>query len=274
MEKGELKPVIEALIFVSEEPISLDLMAMVFEEAGAGKNEISDVIEEIKNECNGFPERGIQLAEVAGGYQFRTKPSVATWISKLNIPKPVRLSQAAMETLAIIAYRQPVLRSGVEEIRGVDSGGVIKTLLERGLVRIIGKSDDVGNPLVYSTTQAFLEMFKLKDLRDLPTLKEIRDLEVQEKVGNLGKAEIGEDGGVSEVSEVIDEYKEEISAFETSPEAEAEDDRAITDLEKSMKSLKDLEKAIFPKPTEELKAVLRDGTDAAPNESGETDGSD
>lgn len=262
MERTELKPIIESLIFVSEEPMSIDLICMVLEETGATKAELLEVIGEIKNDYNVHPERGIQIIEVAGGYQFRTKPHCANWIQRLNVPKPIRLSQPAMETLSIIAYRQPIFRSDIESIRGVDSGGVIKTLLERGLVRIVGKSDEAGHPLVYSTTKEFLEMFGLKDLKDMPTLKEIDDLGVQDRVGNLGKEEFKDESSSDTLGDVIQEYKEEITAFTADPAKEYEDDRCIKDLENSIKGLRRLEKVMFPKPKEEFQAVLKDGETA------------
>jgi segregation and condensation protein B len=118
--------------------------------------------------------KGIELVEVAGGYQFRTKSSWAGWVSRLKKVKAVKLSQAALETLAIVAYRQPVIRPAIEDIRGVDSGSVLHTLLEKGLIKIMGRKDLPGRPIVYGTTKTFLELFSLNTLSDLPSLKEIQ----------------------------------------------------------------------------------------------------
>jgi segregation and condensation protein B len=255
MERSELKPIIEALIFVSEEPMTLDLMTMVFEEQGVSRKEIKEAIAEIVSDFGENSERGIQVAEIAGGYQVRSKPAMADWIKKLNVPKPVRLSQAAMETLAIVAYRQPLMRSGLEEIRGVDSGGVLKTLLERGLVRIVGKSDDPGNPLLYATTKAFLEMFSLNSLKELPTLREIEELEVQDRVGEFGRDEVSKQEIREGIEEVVGEYKEDIAEYSHDPEKLAEDSKSIHDLEMSIKNLRSMEKEIFPKPKEEIQVV-------------------
>lgn len=270
MERSQIKPILESLIFVSEEPITLDLMTMVFGEQGVDKAEIREVIEELKNDWNNNPERGIYLMEVAGGYQLRTKPVMAEWIKKMNVPKPVRLSQASMETLAIVAYRQPIMRSGVEEIRGVDSGGVLKTLLERGLIRIIGKSDEVGNPLLYGTTKVFLEMFGLNNLKDLPTLKEIEDLEVYEKVGQIGKDEDAKKAIAEGVQEVINEFKDEIIAYEPDFEKIAEDNLSMYHLENSIKKLRRMEKDIFPKPKEEIQMIDKITGEIIQNISSET----
>ena len=123
----------------------------------------------------------MQLVEIANGYQLTTRSEYANWIKKLNkIKVSTKLSKPAMETLAIIAYKQPIIKPEVEKIRGVDSGGVIKTLLERKLIKIIGRMDIVGKPMMYGTTSEFLQYFGLKDLTDLPTLREFQELKEEE----------------------------------------------------------------------------------------------
>lgn len=270
MEREELRSVIEAMIFVAEEPMSVALMSEVLGEEGINKAEIEAAIEGIRADYNADPARGLQIVEVAGGYQFRTKPKCADWLQRLNVPKAVRLSQPALETLAVIAYRQPTLRSDIEAIRGVDCGGVLKTLLEKGLIRIICKSDEPGNPLVYGTTKAFLETFGLSNLKELPTLREIDGLDVREKIGDLGRGEAAEGEGCTGegVGEIIAEYREEITAYRPDPEKIAEDDMAIRDLEESIKNLRRLEKDVFPKPVEEVCAVPKEteGDGPAPQE--------
>ncbi|MBC2744803.1 MAG: SMC-Scp complex subunit ScpB, partial [Desulfosarcina sp.] len=119
---------------------------------------------------------GFVLKQVAGGYQFRTQGRYNEWIKRLIRPRAPRLSKAALETLAIIAYNQPIIRSDIEHIRGVDSGGVIRMLMERKLIRVLGRKEIPGRPLIYATTKHFLEVFELKDLKDLPTPKEIEEL--------------------------------------------------------------------------------------------------
>jgi len=263
MERSEIKAVIESLIFVSEEPVTIDLITMVLEECELKKKEIRELLEEIQKDYEENESRGIRIVEVAGGYQFRTKPTAADWIKKLNVPKPVRLSQPALETLSIVAYRQPIMRSEIENIRGVDTGGVLKTLLEKGLVRIVGKSDDVGHPLLYATTKEFLETFSLSSLKDLPTLKDVEDLEVRDRVGGLSRQE-GDDVELNGVGQVVEEYKEMVSAYKPDPDKMAEDGRSIQNLEESVKRLRKLEKEIFPKPKEEIQAVRKEGEDALP----------
>jgi segregation and condensation protein B len=119
---------------------------------------------------------GFFLREVAGGFQIRTRPEYREWIKRLVQPKPLRLSKPALETLAIIAYKQPIIRSDIEHIRGVNCGGILRMLLERKLVRILGRKAIPGRPHIYATTKQFLEVFDLKNLEDLPTPKEISEL--------------------------------------------------------------------------------------------------
>jgi segregation and condensation protein B len=124
--------------------------------------------------------RGFTLHEVAGGYVLRTHPDSAVWVQRLLGAKPTKLSRATMETLAIVAYRQPITRPEIDEIRGVDSGGTLKTLLEKALVRIVGKKEEAGRPLLYGTTKEFLTFFQLRDLRELPSLREFHELVTDE----------------------------------------------------------------------------------------------
>lgn len=169
-----IKSIIESLIFVIGEPVSLDRLKRVL--APAATDEIRQALRELMAE---YEERagGFVLREVAGGYQFRTRPEYNQWIKLLLRPRTPRLSKAALETLAVIAYKQPIIRSDVEHIRGVDCGGVLRALLERSLIRVLGRKEIPGRPLIYGTTKHFLEVFDLKDLKDLPTPREIEELE-------------------------------------------------------------------------------------------------
>ena len=168
-----IKYIIECLLFVSETPLTVDHLKGVLEgeETAAIKTAIDVLMTEYEQRDGGFV-----LKHVAGGYQFRTQGRYNEWIKRLIKPSAPRLSRAALETLAIIAYNQPIIRSDVEHIRGVDSGGVIRMLLERKLIRVLGRKEIPGRPLIYATTKHFLEVFELKDLKDLPTPKEIEEL--------------------------------------------------------------------------------------------------
>ena len=170
MDDFEIKPILESLIFISDNPVRLDALIEILPESN--KEAILEGIEQIKREY-AEPSKGFELIEVAGGYQFRTKRRWAEWVNRLKKAKTVKLSRSALETLAIIAYRQPIIRPEIEEIRGVDSGWVLRTLLEKGLIRIVSRRDIPGRPIVYGTTKAFLELFNFNTLSDLPTLKEI-----------------------------------------------------------------------------------------------------
>jgi segregation and condensation protein B len=170
----ETKAIIEAIIFASEAPISVDKIREVLPDIE--KMEITRLLQELiaehENRWGGF-----LLQEVAGGFQFRTRSDLSSWMTKLMRGKPAMMSHAAMETLAVIAYKQPVVKSEVDRIRGVDVGSSLKSLLEKKLVRIMGRKDVPGKPIMYGTTKKFLEVFNLKDLSELPTLKELKDLQ-------------------------------------------------------------------------------------------------
>jgi segregation and condensation protein B len=170
----DLKNIVESLLFVAETPLRLDQIKKAVPEAAP--EDIKKTLLALKEEYEGR-NGGFLLAEVAGGYQFRTRPEYKEWIGRLFQPAPQRLSPAALETLAIVAYRQPVLRNEIEQIRGVNCGNTLRILLERKLIRVLGRREIPGRPLVYATTQRFLETFDLKSLKDLPTPKEINGIE-------------------------------------------------------------------------------------------------
>ncbi|MEJ5377410.1 MAG: SMC-Scp complex subunit ScpB [bacterium] len=169
----ELKRIIEGLLFATHEPLSMDKIQSLLE--GVDRATIRACIEKLGKEYQEL-DRSFRLVEVAGGYQLRTVEELAPWVRKLRRQSPPRLSQASMETLAVIAYRQPVTRAEVEYIRGVDCGAVVRSLMEKGLIKILGRKDGPGRPLLYGTSKKFLEVFGLKDLSSLPALSELEDL--------------------------------------------------------------------------------------------------
>lgn len=167
-----VRTVVQSLLFVSDRPLNLDEL---FQATGIDR----PLIEEALNKLSGDMRDGVSgivLHEVASGWQLRTDPGSAEYVRRFLRVKPQRLTRAALETLAIIAYRQPVTRPEVEDIRGVDCGAVVKALLDRKLIKILGKRDEVGRPILYGTTREFLEFFALKDLSSLPTLREFQEL--------------------------------------------------------------------------------------------------
>ena len=171
MDDNQLERILESLIFVSRQPVTPLAMAR------AAKVKVADVRKALVRVQETYLPRGIMLEEVAGGWQFRTIPDAAEAVKRLLKSKPIRMSRAAMETLAIIAYRQPCTRAQVDEIRGVESGGVVKFLQEKNFIKIIGKKEEPGRPYLYATTPFFLEFFGLGRLQDLPPLQESIELE-------------------------------------------------------------------------------------------------
>ncbi len=169
----DLKRIIEALLFVSETPLSLNQLCHVLEANDRGK--VRQALVELREDYQQM-QRAFELVEVAGGWSFRTREEHAYWLRKLRRQQVTRLSRAALETLAIVAYRQPVLKAEIERIRGVEVGGILRMLLEKGLLRVAGRKDLPGRPLVYATTKKFLEVFDLKNLGELPTVEELEAL--------------------------------------------------------------------------------------------------
>lgn len=168
-----IQAIIEALVLVSETPLALEKICAVLNEVE--KSQVKDALDKLIAE---YEERqgGICLQEVAGGYQFRTRAELSAWVKKLKLSKPASLSPASLETLAIVAYRQPIVKAEIESIRGVDVSAPLKGLLDKKLVRIVGRKDVPGKPIIYGTTRRFLEVFNLKDLSELPTLRELKEL--------------------------------------------------------------------------------------------------
>ena len=165
--------ILEALLFVAEEPLPLPKLQEILGDAAPADTEASLHDLAVRLETDG---RGLMVQEVAGGFRLTTRPEVHAWVQQLQQVKPARLSRAALETLAIIAYRQPITRAEIEAIRGVAVDGVVRTLLERELVRMMGRKAEAGRPMLYGTSQQFLEHFGLRELGDLPTLREINEL--------------------------------------------------------------------------------------------------
>jgi segregation and condensation protein B len=181
--------VIESLVFAAEKPITV---AQIAEIARAEAREVRRLLQELHRE---YLPRGIHLDEVAGAWQFRSSAANAPFVRELLQAKPVKLTRAQVETLAIVAYRQPVTRPEIDEVRGVDSGSALKVLLERNLVRMIGRKEEPGRPLLYGTTTYFLEFFGMRSLRDLPVLREYTELS-PESEATLRRA-LEEEGGAS-----------------------------------------------------------------------------
>ncbi len=175
---------LEALILVSDKPIAaVRLARLTRQDVGVVRMRLAELAE-------AYAGRGIVLDEIAGGFQFRTSSRFAPFVRHLVQQKPTKLTRAQLEVLAIIAYRQPVTRPEMEDVRGVDSGSALRVLLERNVIKIIGKKDEAGRPMLYATTSEFLELFGLRTLRDLPTLREFAELSAESR--DMFERRIGE----------------------------------------------------------------------------------
>lgn len=176
MQIEQLKPIIEAALMAASQPLSVAQLGELFvEEDEVDRAQIAMALEQLAEDCQG---RGVELKEVASGFRYQVRQDVHPWISRMWTEKPSRYSRALLETLALIAYRQPITRPEIEQIRGVVvSSNIIKTLEEREWIRVVGHRDVPGRPALFGTTRAFLDYFNLKSLDELPPLSEIRDME-------------------------------------------------------------------------------------------------
>jgi len=209
--KPRLAKIVEALLFVSGRPLTQGIIAQTVPEAQP--REIREVLGELLLRWSD-PERGFQLTMIGSAYQFRSQPDCAGPIAEMLKSRPTRLTRQTLETLAIVAYRQPVTRAEIEDIRGVDSGAVLKTLLDRKFARILGKREEPGRPLIYGTTRDFLETFNLRSLKDLPSLQEFEELSEEHR---------------ARVEATYGREEEEGPVF-VPPEREADDSRAYAEM--------------------------------------------
>ncbi|MFO0706462.1 MAG: SMC-Scp complex subunit ScpB [Nitrospira sp.] len=222
----ELKAIVESLLFVSPDPLSVQrLMAVI---GDVKKADIDRVLRSLGEDLE-QEGRGIRLAEIAGGYRLVTKQEYSAWIKRLDKTKSTaKLSRSALESLAIIAYKQPIVKSEIEEIRGVETSGVVRTLLERKLVRIVGRKEVPGRPIMYGTTKYFLEHFGLNDLSQLPPLREFKELgESDQSLLPMGDVEIQAPEISAETADLAEGTEAELSLAgpieAVAPEGESDD---------------------------------------------------
>ncbi len=222
MNEDELKKIIEAVLYASDEPMNLNrLMSLFPEEGHPGRDAIRAAISQLQEEA---ADRSVELKEVGSGYRYQVRQDYAEWVSKLWEERPARYSRASLETLALIAYRQPVTRAEIEEVRGVSvSSQIIKAFVERDWVKVVGHRDVPGKPALYATTKGFLDYFNLSSLQDLPSLAEIRDIDsINEKLelnlpGENAEMEVDEECAEPTDADVSDEIPSEA---ETAAEAD------------------------------------------------------
>jgi len=190
---SDLPRLLRALLLASDKPLRADAVvalvtAAVDEEEwpeGVDQAQVEAALSELATEMD--RKSGVELVSVAGGWRLRTAPDLANMVRRLWPDRAIRLSKAALEALAVVAYRQPCTRHEVEDVRGVDCGGVLRSLLDRKMLRIVGRKDEPGRPLLYGTTRDFLEIFGLPDLRALPTLRDLESLRAEEAVRAQGE---------------------------------------------------------------------------------------
>lgn len=175
MEQEKLNDIVEAALFAAQQPLTLPMLAALFHEAdGVGHEDLARAVETLAQACEG---RGIELVEVASGFRYQVREAVHPWVARLWAERQTKYSRALLETLALIAYRQPITRGEIEQVRGVTvATSIIRTLEEREWIRVVGYRDVPGKPALFGTTRQFLDYFNLKSLDQLPTLAEIREI--------------------------------------------------------------------------------------------------
>jgi len=232
MSEIEKRNIAEALILASPEPIPLGRLAKLIPRCTPAKARI--LVDELNAEYVA-QQRAFEICEIAGGYQMRTHSEFAAYLRQLQNTRPLRLSNPALETLAIVAYRQPVTRAEVENVRGVDAGPVMRTLLERKLIKLSGHRDVPGHPMLYATTKRFLEVFGLAQLDDLPTLRELDELvPVKDETGDAFAADEAGDVFANDESGddfAVDESESLAAEMGVDPDTSAEAGISLEDVE-------------------------------------------
>jgi segregation and condensation protein B len=231
MELSQIKRIVEAALLASAQPLSLPQLAALFVESEAPTHEdLARSLEQLTDEC---AERGIELKEVASGFRYQVRQDVHTWIARLWTERQTKYSRALLETLSLIAYRQPITRGEIEQIRGVTvSTNIVKTLEEREWIRVVGYRDVPGKPELFGTTRHFLDYFNLKSLDELPPLAEIRDVDefdVQMSLAPIAVAdEENEDESPGEASAAADRETEQATDPQEASAADASTPEQIT----------------------------------------------
>ncbi len=244
-----LKQIIEGAILAADQPLSIDLMIQLFEHEPPTRAEVREALATITEECEG---KGFELKEVASGYRFQVKTEYGEWVSRLWDERPPRYTRALLETLALIAYKQPITRGDIEEIRGVTvSTNIMRTLLEREWIRVVGHRDVPGKPAIYATTKSFLDYFNLSSLDELPTLSEIKDLD---KVNE----ELDLDDEIVESRTLEIPTDDEAEAADADSESLSEVTNKVNEIEENIKNLFREEEAAEEAADEELNEIIEE----------------
>ena len=252
-----LKQIIEGAILAADQPLSIDLMIHLFEHEPPTRAEVREALATIMEECDG---KGFELKEVASGYRFQVKTEYGQWVSRLWDERPPRYTRALLETLALIAYKQPITRGDIEEIRGVTvSTNIMRTLLEREWIRVVGHRDVPGKPAIYATTKSFLDYFNLSSLDELPTLSEIKDLD---KVNE----ELDLDDEIVESRTLEIPTDEDAESVNADSESLAEVTDKVNEIEENIKNLFREEEAAEEAADEELNEIIEEAEEVAENQ--------
>lgn len=253
---NKVKMIIEGLLLAAGRPLTLESIAAVFNEEERPENEeLLGVLARIDEECG---DRGFELTKVASGYRFQVKQELAEWVGKLWEERPPRYTRALLETLALVAYRQPITRGDIEEIRGVAvSSNIIRTLLDREWIRVVGQRDVPGRPSMFATTKQFLDYFNLESLQQLPALSEIRDIDG-------GAKDLGFESELA-AARVLEmpENAEDDSSLELSDDEKAE---MLAEEEAIALSQKPLDEILHPNGRPDLQGTEDDEEDAEDND--------
>ena len=252
-----LKQIIEGAILAADQPLSIDLMIHLFEHEPPTRAEVREALATITEECDG---KGFELKEVASGYRFQVKTEYGQWVSRLWDERPPRYTRALLETLALIAYKQPITRGDIEEIRGVTvSTNIMRTLLEREWIRVVGHRDVPGKPAIYATTKSFLDYFNLSSLDELPTLSEIKDLDTVNE-------ELDLDDEIVESRTLEIPTDEDAKSVDADSESLAEVTDKVNEIEENIKNLFREEEAAEEAADEELNEIIDEAEEVVGNQ--------
>ena len=287
IEQTKLKNIIEAAMFAVAHPMSVDQLLKLFDDDDRpSANNVKETIKQLQSECEG---RGIELKEIASGFRYQARQDFSGWLSRLWEERPAKYSRAALETLALIAYRQPVTRAEIEDVRGVGvSSSIIKTMIEREWIRVVGHRDVPGRPALYATTKQFLDYFNMKSLEELPTLAEIKDLEDinpelnlpnpddEREVKSEKPAEGAEDqeGDSPNQQNLLDSSDEKSTTVEDDTAVKTETDESDTELGAGPDSESETSSTQFESDNVELEIIeqpMNEDSETAKNNSAESD---
>ena len=267
---SQLSRILEGALFAADKPLSLDQMLALFpEEQQPEKKTLRDTLAQLQTD---YEKRGIELKELGSGWQFQACPDLAQWVGRLWEERPPRYSRALLETLALVAYRQPITRGEIEEVRGVVvSTNIMRTLLEREWVRVVGHKDVPGHPALYATTKQFLDYFGLSRLEELPSLSEIADIDtlgknLEEKLQEAGEDTEGEQESSDEESEVVAETTESELMLNDDEAEDLQDEAIEEETEEDEGEIEIIEETVEEVEADEVEVTIEEDDEIVVNE--------